>query len=151
MTDDNVVTFPERPETDEYFGGCPRCGQVDSCLNVERVHWFVCHTHRAKWRVGENLFSAWQNETEEQWDKNAYQLSGYDEVEPVQPRVTTCPRCQAQTIGNMRKAHSPLCQDQDGTRTLLSDEVVAQVLKLIHDQGHHIAKNASPGPDEIPF
>ena len=136
--------------TDEYFGGCPQCGQVDACLNVERVHWFVCHGHRSKWRIGENLFSSWKDETEIQWDKNAYLLSGYEEVEPVHPRVMTCSRCQAQTIGNMRMPHSPLCQYEDGPQTPLSDEEVAQVLKLIHDQGYHIAKNVSVD-NEIPF
>jgi len=35
-------------------------------LNDGPDHWFVCNTHMTKWRVGSNLFSAWQHLTDEQ-------------------------------------------------------------------------------------
>ncbi len=67
----------------ERFGACPECGQASTVLNIGREHWFVCHDHKIKWHVGSNLFSAWKEENQETWDKNADTLSGYREVEPV--------------------------------------------------------------------
>ncbi len=31
----------------DHFGVCPECGRTDGFLNVNRHHFFVCHTHRA--------------------------------------------------------------------------------------------------------
>jgi hypothetical protein len=48
-------------DPDDYFGGCPDCGYPgtnDGFLNIGRDHWYVCHLHRTKWRVGSNLFDA---------------------------------------------------------------------------------------------
>jgi hypothetical protein len=66
-----------------YFGACPVCGESGTVLNIGREHWFVCHDHKIKWHVGSNLFSAWKEENQETWDKNAETLSGYREVEPT--------------------------------------------------------------------
>ena len=146
--------------TDEYFGGCPQCGKCAGTLNIGRVHWCACDEHRTKWCIGENLFSAWRNESEEVWQRNAEILAGYEDVNPVYPPVSTCRRCGAQTIGSIEFPHSVLCRIQpDGYDTPLSDETVAQALKIIHDSGHHITQNASgfgagrhADPDsEIPF
>ncbi len=71
--------------TDEYFGGCPECGQTDGYLNCERTHWFVCHQHRAKWCAGANLFSGWRDEDEAIWTKNAIGIWHYQNVEPIYP------------------------------------------------------------------
>ena len=65
------------------FGGCPTCGQNDGFLNIRRSHWFVCHTHRAKWCVGSNLFSGWRTESRFDWQRNSERIRGYREVEPV--------------------------------------------------------------------
>ena len=64
------------------FGGCPECGQNDGYLNVGKTHWFVCHQHKTKWDIGFGLFSSWQEETEETWQKNAQHLEGYHLVKP---------------------------------------------------------------------
>jgi hypothetical protein len=66
----------------DYFGGCPQCGdgQNDGYLNVGRNQWFVCHLHRLRWHVGENLFSSWKSETERDWRENWELISRYEEV-----------------------------------------------------------------------
>ena len=67
----------------DYFGGCPFCRCLDACLNIGREHWYVCHTHRVKWLVGENLFSSWRHGSEATWTENAVVLARYVEVEPL--------------------------------------------------------------------
>ena len=69
--------------TDEYFGGCPKCGESDGHLNVGRNHWAVCDTHKTTWPIGENLFSGWHDETEADWQRNEEKLAGYRQVEPI--------------------------------------------------------------------
>ncbi len=81
MTTDEITT-------DEYFGGCPECGENNGYLNVNRSHWCVCDAHRTKWLVGENLFSAWRDETEADWQRNAEKLAGHREVKPIYPEPT---------------------------------------------------------------
>ena len=72
-----------RTQSDHYFGGCPECGDTDGYMNVERVHFFICDKHKTKWRIGENLFSSWHEETEADWRDNAKRLASYREVEPM--------------------------------------------------------------------
>ncbi len=72
-----------RTQSDHYFGGCPECGGTDGYMNVERVHFFVCDKHKTKWRIGENLFSSWHEETEADWQANAKRLASYREVKPM--------------------------------------------------------------------
>ena len=69
----------------DYFGACPLCSERrnDGFLNVRRLQWFVCHTHRVKWCVGENMFRAWRFESEEIWRANFEMLAEYTEVEPI--------------------------------------------------------------------
>jgi hypothetical protein len=59
------ILDPERRFTD-HFGVCPTCNKTDGYINIGRGHWFYCAQHKIKWCVGENLFSGWQDETEEQ-------------------------------------------------------------------------------------
>jgi hypothetical protein len=66
-----------------YFGGCPHSGDTGGYLNIGREHWFVCDKHKTKWRCGSNLFSNWQDETDETWQRNHYKLATYREVEPL--------------------------------------------------------------------
>ena len=82
----NLLPFKPRPTTDEYFGGCPHCGQNDGYMNVERDHWLICHRHKTKWLAGSNLFSGWRHEDEETWKRNRFKLSGYMVVKPIRPR-----------------------------------------------------------------
>jgi hypothetical protein len=86
----NATILPFRPKSqrlkvDNYFGGCPHCGQTNGCMNIGRDHWFVCHTHKTKWCIGSNLFSSWREQTEEDWRKNEYRLSTYMVVKPLPP------------------------------------------------------------------
>ena len=71
-----IIPFP----TIDYFGGCPKCGQHNGYLNVEREHWFYCERHRTKWCFGENVFSSWRYEDEATWRRNAHKLAAYREV-----------------------------------------------------------------------
>jgi hypothetical protein len=81
-------TDPEYP----YFGGCPvlvggiPCGGNDGYLNLERTHFVVCDRHRMRWRIGENLFSSWQDESPAVWLENASRLDSYRDFEPVHGR-----------------------------------------------------------------
>ena len=77
--DQTVVT------TEEYFGGCPKCGQTGGYRNVGRNHWGACDTHKTCWPIGENLFSSWHDETEEVWERNARELEVYEVVKPIFP------------------------------------------------------------------
>ena len=81
----NVIKFPLPDANAECFGGCPECGCVANIWNVGRAHWAVCHRHKVKWYIGENLFSNWRTETEEDWLTNEYRLDHYREVEPLFP------------------------------------------------------------------
>jgi hypothetical protein len=71
--------------TPEFFGGCPVCLSNNGYLNIGRNHWFYCTAHRVKWNRGENLFSTWRMENEEDWRKNQELLTDYETVQPVFP------------------------------------------------------------------
>jgi hypothetical protein len=68
---------------ENYFGGCPRCGECDGFLNIGSNHWCVCHKHKVAWCFGANLLSGWKDETYDRWRKNADLLATYREVEPL--------------------------------------------------------------------
>lgn len=75
----------ERVErTDEDVTGvCPKCGRCDGWLNVGREHWVVCHLHMLTWCVGANLPEFIRDEdTRDEWDRNATILDRYTEVSP---------------------------------------------------------------------
>ena len=138
-----VVQFPEKVATDQYFGGCPTCGKNDGYLNFKRNHWMVCHKHKTRWWVGSNLFSSWREETETDWERNAQRMEGYAEVAPVSPDTTECDRCGETGLKDCIDIHhSPLCQ-KDGKLTELSEEERREdtemrltVLHPQHQQGH---------------
>lgn len=67
--------------TIEHFGVCPKCFQTDGCLHVGKDEWFVCHEHKAKWHVGENLFSAWRGMMDEEFGRNHVLLDSYEGIE----------------------------------------------------------------------
>ena len=70
----NVI---ELGSSDDEFGLCPKCQRTNGHLNVGRNHYGVCRLHRVQWRIGENLFSAWRDESESEWQRNAVLLAGY--------------------------------------------------------------------------
>ena len=145
--------------TDEYFGGCPECGDSSGYLNVGRDHWAVCDEHRTAWNFGANLFSSWHEETENDWRRNEAKLKTYRVVEPVRPDITNCPRCDAQTIHfrsePMSFPHHPLCRKPDSdTLSPLTDEVVRTTIAHLESIGHHVAPNGQADAQEdtaIPF
>ena len=67
------------------FGVCPKCGNTDGYLNVNRNHYNVCNSCKNYWPVGSNLFSGWRDEDEETWEKNARLLDSFTEVKPYYP------------------------------------------------------------------
>lgn len=70
--------WPSDPKhSDSYWGVCPHCRRNDGYLNLGRNHWFVCHRHRVRWLIGENLFSTWRFETPEDWKANSAVIGGY--------------------------------------------------------------------------
>ena len=73
-------------------------GSYDVCLNVGREHWFVCHRHRTKWRIGINLFSCWEHEDASVWACNAAVLAGYRAVEPFIPVQAPPPASKAEAL-----------------------------------------------------
>ena len=73
----------KRQTPDDFFGGCPHCGGNDGYRNVRRAHYFICLTHKVKWLRGENLFSSWRRETEDDWKENARLLASFQTVDPI--------------------------------------------------------------------
>ena len=79
------MTVTPFPQPEPYFESCPICHRYDVCLNDWKEHWLVCHRHKTKWRIGDNLFSSWKHETEADWARNRVVLSTYRLVEPSIP------------------------------------------------------------------
>lgn len=75
--------FDEPRGCDPEFGCCSGCGLSAHCyLNIHRTHYMICKVCKTKWRAGENLFSVWQEETEDLWKRNAEILDEYEEIDP---------------------------------------------------------------------
>ena len=111
--------------TDEYFGGCPECGETNGYLNVGRSHWFVCDAHRTKWFIGENLFSSWRDESEADWRRSAEKLAGHREVKPIYPEPTEEERRQkakheawSAECKRIDKGFGVVCGGPDGIRAI---------------------------------
>jgi hypothetical protein len=83
LEDYTMTETTKRKTPDDFFGGCPHCGENHGYRNVRRAHYFICHTHKVKWLRGENLFSSWRHETEDDWKENARLLASFETVEPI--------------------------------------------------------------------
>lgn len=70
---------------DTYFGVCPTCELTDGYLNVGRAHFFVCHVHRVRWLIGDNLFSSWRFLSPDEWQANWDQIKEYEDILPYRP------------------------------------------------------------------
>jgi hypothetical protein len=70
-----------------YFGLCPKCRNTDGYLNIGRTHHFFCDVHKTRWCGGQNLFSSWQYETEDEQRKTYEEknFGAYEKVEPIYP------------------------------------------------------------------
>ena len=75
----NVIPFPEP----SYYGDCPRCSRNDGYINLGREHWQVCHKHKVRWCIGSNLFSSWENETQQDQARNRHRIGHYQVVKPI--------------------------------------------------------------------
>jgi len=60
---------------------CPDCGAPTEFLNIERNHYEVCRDCKKFHHFGENLHSAWRDESVEVWQANAKLLEGYTEFD----------------------------------------------------------------------
>ena len=112
--------------TDEYFGGCPKCGKTDGYVNVGRNHWNLCDEHKTKWPIGANLFSSWKEETEAHWRRNANLLEGYTQVEPISadPKLfePERPKCRWQVLAARTRSGAVLVAG--GARGLADEAAV---------------------------
>jgi|GEM_PF-2928122 len=61
---------------------CPACGDyVSGYVNIYKQHWFYCYKCLVTWLEGENLFSSWEIETPDVWEKNKRFLNNFKVVE----------------------------------------------------------------------
>lgn len=81
-----------KPETskcdDDHYsvvGYCPECHKEGAYLNVEKCHWAICDACKTTWPIGVGLFSSWQEETMEDWQRNAELICSFKEVKPWHP------------------------------------------------------------------
>lgn len=84
MDRDEKLPLERVPTKDEDFTGvCPKCGRFDEYFNVGREHWVLCHRHMLAWCAGANLpFFDSDDETPDDWRRNAEILKHYTEVTP---------------------------------------------------------------------
>jgi hypothetical protein len=99
VTDQLGPTQPERIDMttntnitaeEHYFGCCPTCHQYDGYLNIGKGHWFYCSEHKIRWCIGSNLFSSWQDETEED-QRTAYAALDFGSYTEVTCEESHCP------------------------------------------------------------
>ena len=79
--------MPAEVTTDEFFGGCPKCGRNDALLHVGLGHWSVCRTHQTRWNVGA-MYSFAPGKDEGLWSRNAKELLACRVVDPILPGPT---------------------------------------------------------------
>ena len=60
---------------------CPWCGEKGQWLNVGVDHWGICTDCEVNWPIGTNLMPSWQDESEDDWNRNAKLLASYSAVE----------------------------------------------------------------------
>jgi hypothetical protein len=69
------------PEVAPQLLTCMGCGEKGKWLNVGQAHWCICADCELKWPIGTNLIPSWQDESEEEWKRNAKLLAGYSAAE----------------------------------------------------------------------
>jgi hypothetical protein len=75
--------------SDGYFGVCPICKGTDGYVNIGRSHWSICKQHRARWFIGENVFSSWHDKTEseQQREREEIGFDAFTDVKPFYPEI----------------------------------------------------------------
>jgi hypothetical protein len=131
MTEEEVITELGF-SVDNYFGGCPECGNTGGFLNVGRDHWYVCHEHKFRWSPGSNLLDSWRHEDESIWAKNREILREYIAVESAPQQTgahtpsknTTTAQCRSFL---MMSGKDGGCGDSFLSKTLTNHRVVTTV------------------------
>ena len=61
------------------IGMCAECDKPRDYeyRNIGREQWAFCTEHKRKWQFGDNLFSSWRYETEDDWWRNVEFLKDY--------------------------------------------------------------------------
>ena len=77
----NVNVANAKPEVAPQFMNCPYCGEKGKWLNVGSTHWGICTDCEIHWPIGTNLVPSWQDETEDDWNRNAKLLANYTAAE----------------------------------------------------------------------
>jgi hypothetical protein len=79
LTGAAVDSDPERVPPKEADGRshCPRCGWRSHYTNVGSTHYGMCDHCMVYWCIGSNLFSSWEEETPEDWERSKQTLSRY--------------------------------------------------------------------------
>jgi hypothetical protein len=77
----NTKVATATPEVAPQFMNCPYCGEKGKWLNVGSTHWGICTDCEVHWPIGTNLVPSWQDETEDDWNRNAKLLASYSAVE----------------------------------------------------------------------
>lgn len=86
---------------DTAFSGCPYCSAAKKMLNIGRSHYFLCDEHGTAWCVGENLFSAWRDESEADRQESRARLQSYTIVNP-----RSGPLLEVPPIAEVSRRHS---------------------------------------------
>ena len=58
---------------------CPKCNKHSPLMNVFKTHFGYCKGCKIYWGAGWNLFSNWQEETEDMWKENSDYLDTLNE------------------------------------------------------------------------
>jgi hypothetical protein len=77
----NTKVATATPEVAPQFMNCPYCGEKGKWLNVGSTHWCICTDCEIHWPIGTNLIPSWQDETEDDWNRNAKLLASYTAAE----------------------------------------------------------------------
>ena len=76
-----IIPFPIHESIN--CGGCPVCGRHDGYVNLGPEYWAICHEHKTRWSMGENLFEDWDNQTFAQFHSVEQMLKEYMRVYPM--------------------------------------------------------------------
>jgi hypothetical protein len=70
--------------------GCPLCEEERPYVNAGKVHIGYCEPCRVSWVIGTNLFSSWQDQTEEE-QRDAYMAAGITRLRRIGAVPQTTP------------------------------------------------------------
>ena len=71
-----------RPHHQQRWRRLSKCGGNEGYRNTGDNYWGCCDAHMVKWCIGSGLFPP-EDETPDDWERNAKALEAYQEVEPI--------------------------------------------------------------------